>query len=226
MIYFEYFFIFAIIGWIVEVIYQATTKGLIINRGFLNGPICPIYGFGMVSIKIFLDNYPLNSLEIFLLGLTLATLIELIGGIILHATFGIRLWDYSNMPFNFRGYICAKFSLMWGIGILTAVKVICPVIDRTYIPENTAWAIIHICMLVLIIDWSVSFSIAIGLSNKIQQLKILQEKMRILSDLLSQTIGNNALKTTNAIEETKIQLALAKTEAEKELKEKKEELSQ
>lgn len=81
-----YFLIYSFLGWVVEVVYQALEKGLVVNRGFLNGPVCPIYGFGVVGLFLLMDAVSTRNLqalslwEIFICGALLATLIELIGG--------------------------------------------------------------------------------------------------------------------------------------------------
>ena len=82
----EYFLVFSFLGWCVEVAYQAVSKGLVVNRGFLNGPVCPIYGFGVLAVFFLLqitgegEFYEQNALKVFLFGVVLATAVELFGG--------------------------------------------------------------------------------------------------------------------------------------------------
>ena len=221
----EYFFLFSFFGWGIEVIYQATSKGLIVNRGFLNGPICPIYGTGMVAIKILLDSAPdISSLELFIFGTLFSSLIELTGGFILHKLFHARWWDYSDKPLNFHGYICLEFSLIWGVATLTTVKVICPAADNLYLPDDLMNVIIAFCMLVFLVDLSASIAAAVGLNKKLTEIDRLQSRLRVVSDPLSRQIGTNALETSQKIEATKQQLLQAEAEIEKELEAKKAEL--
>lgn len=215
-----YFIIFSFFGWCLEVVYQATSKGLIINRGFLNGPVCPIYGFGIISLKLFFSNLTPSSLEIFLYGVIFSTIIELIGGYILFKIFKCRWWDYSDKPFNLKGYICLEFSLIWGIGVLLTVKLIWPTIDKI----NFDNYIIHICiicaLILMIIDFILSIIFLIGLHKKINELSELRHDLRKTSDKLSEFIGTNALETKNKIEYSQVKLELAKVECEEDLKEK------
>ena len=108
----EFFMIYSFLGWCLEVVYHAVSKGMIVNRGFLNGPVCPIYGFGVVSIFIMVhllstnkdgmlsqDIGQVSALAIFLGGVVLSTLIELIGGFALDKIFHARWWDYSDKHF-------------------------------------------------------------------------------------------------------------------------------
>lgn len=123
-----YFLIYSFGGWALEVVYHAVACGKVINRGFLNGPVCPVYGFGVLSVFAMMNTfqgsgYQLNDGMIFLFGVILATAVELIAGWLLDVCFHARWWDYSNKPLNFHGYICLEFSLIWGVAILLVVKV-------------------------------------------------------------------------------------------------------
>ena len=117
-----YFFIYAVLGWCVEVIFCTATTGQWVNRGFLNGPLCPIYGFGMVIVLLCL--IPLQgSLPLLFLGSFLLTsALELVTGFVLKKAFHTTWWDYSDQPFNLGGYVCLGFSLAWGLGGMAAVS--------------------------------------------------------------------------------------------------------
>ena len=109
-----YFLIYSFGGWALEVVYHAVACGKVINRGFLNGPVCPVYGFGVLSVFAMMNTfqgsgYQLNDGMIFLFGVILATAVELIAGWLLDVCFHARWWDYSNKPLNFHGYICLEF---------------------------------------------------------------------------------------------------------------------
>ena len=108
-------------------VYAAATTGQIVNRGFLNGPVCPIYGFGMVIVLFALTPFAHSTLALY------------IGGVILPVRWSwwaaghlqalhTRWWDYSDKPFNIGGYICLEFSLLWGVGTLVMMKAIHPTI--------------------------------------------------------------------------------------------------
>lgn len=117
-----WFFLYGFIGWGVEVVYAAIKTHKLVNRGFLCGPICPIYGFGMVGLIYSVSLIPMpdsgsmSAVAIFFIGMILTTAIELVGGWALFKIYHIRWWDYSNMKFNLGGYICPQFSLLWGLG--------------------------------------------------------------------------------------------------------------
>ncbi|MBR2540884.1 MAG: hypothetical protein IKE85_08715 [Mogibacterium sp.] len=217
----EYFLVFSFLGWCTEVVYQAASKGLVINRGFLNGPVCPIYGFGVLAVFLMLQSlsdepfYEQNALVVFIFGVVLSTAIELFGGWILDKAFHARWWDYSDRPFNLHGYICLQFSLMWGFAILVVVRAVYPMLSHTlsYIPERVGWVLIIIFSIVYCADFAVSVSVMIGLNKRMAELDEMQRKMRVVSNDLSDRIGSRTLETAKRVDEVKVQAALAGAEA-------------
>ena len=123
-----YFLIYSCLGWCLEVVYAAATTGQIVNRGFLNGPVCPIYGFGMVIVLFVLTPFEHSTLALYIGGVILPSALELVGGWALYKLYHTRWWDYSDKPFNIGGYICLEFSLLWGVGTLVMMKAIHPTI--------------------------------------------------------------------------------------------------
>lgn len=107
------FFVGSTLGWIIELFFRRIVHKAWVNPGFLIGPYLPIYGFGLCTLTLIYNmflNYPW-WLNILLMGITM-TLLELIGGLSFLKN-GLKLWDYSNMPFNYKGIICPTFSLIW-----------------------------------------------------------------------------------------------------------------
>lgn len=122
------FFTYAILGWCLEVAFHALVTGKFINRGFLNGPWCPVYGFGASAVLACL--LPLRgSVPLLFLGSLLVTsALEWLTGFVLEQLFHQRWWDYSDEPFNLNGYICLRFSLAWGLACLLVVDFIHPTV--------------------------------------------------------------------------------------------------
>ena len=108
------FFIYAFFGWCIEVVFCGLNEGHFINRGFLNGPVCPIYGVGGVIVVLCLTPIKDNIFLLFVGSALLTSILELITGFALDKIFHARWWDYTDMPFNIGGYICLKFSIYWG----------------------------------------------------------------------------------------------------------------
>ena len=215
-----YFLIYSFGGWVVEVIFHAVALGTVVNRGFQNGPVCPVYGFGVLSVFAMINTiqssgYQMSDGIIFLFGVILATVVELIAGWLLDVCFHARWWDYSDKPLNFHGYICLEFSLIWGLAIVLVVKVF-----QKYVENNTStqadsafgWLILAILYCVYLADLIVTVAVIRGLNQKLTRLDTIRSDMRIVSDKLSDTVANTTIDTAQAIGEGKVQTALAKAE--------------
>lgn len=228
---FSYFVIYSFVGWVVEVIYQALKKGKIINRGFLNGPVCPIYGFGMVAVLLFFDYIDIGSLQeasgvfLFAIGVLFSTAIELFGGWTLDKLFHTKWWDYSKEKYNLHGYICLKFSIIWGIGVVFIMHVIHPLVQKfsvNLVPSKIGWWILAILYIIYFIDLVVTVTEIIGLNKQIKQLEETKASLRVVSDAISTRVGESAIRTSQRIEESQIQSELAREKVKDDLLMKKE----
>ena len=204
-----FFLVYAVIGWITEVIYQAISKGIVVNRGFLNGPICPIYGFGSLFVILLvkalgLDHSSFTSdLQVFLLGMLLSTMLELVGGYALLKIFHARWWDYTSKPFNYHGYICLESSIIWGFGILIVVRRIQPFVEAVFGDLGTSIfgiILLLIAYITFISDFAVSVLITLGLNKKITRLDDMKKSMTEFSDSLSTRIGDDAISAKEKVD--------------------------
>ena len=109
-----FFFIYSFAGWCIEVCCAAIQKRKFVNRGFVNGPLCPIYGSGAVLFAIFLPELKEAPFFLFLAGAILASILEFTTGALLEKLFHRKWWDYSDIKWNYEGYVCLPFSLIWG----------------------------------------------------------------------------------------------------------------
>ena len=219
-----YFLIYSFIGWVVEVIFHAVTLGKVINRGFLNGPVCPVYGFGVLSVfamvaclggaeGAMVESVPLWQL--FLGGVLLATAVELLAGWALDKLFHARWWDYTDRPFNFHGYICLEFSLIWGLAIAFVVREVQPYIRRfsgTAIPERVGWPLLLIMYLAFAADVVVTVLTVLRLNRQLEELDRLRTSMRTVSDGMSRVIGGGTVRTVQEIEHGREKMKQAGTE--------------
>ena len=110
-----YFFLFAFIGWLMETLYAIYNLGHFTKRGFLYGPICPIYGYGALILILFLGKYRKNNFKLFIYAAVLFSVFEYIASYALDALFSMHWWDYSNEFFNLNGRISIFYSFAWGI---------------------------------------------------------------------------------------------------------------
>lgn len=132
-----YFTFYAFSGWLLGTVFAAICQGKFINRGFLNGFFCPLYGFSAVLIILSADwadaAFGTNTTSLFisiLLAVILVTALEYATGFVLEKIFHCKWWDYKNNFANIHGYICLQYSLLWGLLALLLLRVVHPVIAR------------------------------------------------------------------------------------------------
>ena len=215
-----WFFLYGCIGWCVEVVYAAVKVHKLVNRGFLCGPICPIYGFGMVGLVYSVQLIPLpdsgsmSAVSIFFIGMVLTTAIELVGGWVLYKLYHIRWWDYSKMKYNLGGYICPQFSLLWGLGSVLMIKVVHPLLARgsNPMPFRVMLILDIVLLIIFVVDVIVSTAAAIGLNKYLSEIDELRARLRVTSDKLTTVLGTGAMTADTVLDEQKLLLALAKLE--------------
>ncbi|MEF9945858.1 MAG: putative ABC transporter permease [Lachnospiraceae bacterium] len=109
-----WFFVYSVLGWMIESLYMSICNRKLTNRGFVKGPFCPIYGVGALTVFFLLQPYSNHGVVLFVLGSFLATFLEFITAAIMNRFFGEIWWDYTDKPFNFRGVVCLESSIAWG----------------------------------------------------------------------------------------------------------------
>ena len=214
------FCLYAFLGWCVEVAFVAVTCGRVVNRGFLNGPVCPIYGFGMLGVLYLLRPVEENLLLLFLGGMVLASALELAGGWALNRLFHTRWWDYSNEPFNLGGYICLKFSLMWGLGTVMVVRLVHPALYDLFlwIPRRLGVGLEVVLTLIFLADLAATVVTVMGLERDLKELHELAGTLRRGSDMLTQKVGGAAQAADTRLYEGRLEWQLAKAEGREEWK--------
>lgn len=120
------FFIYSFIGWLWETVYCSIKAKKFVYRGFLIGPYCPIYGFGILGVLYFLEPLRQNIIILYLLSTILVTILEYITSYGLEKIFHASWWDYKDVPLNLNGRVALPVSLFWGIGCVLIVRVIHP----------------------------------------------------------------------------------------------------
>ncbi len=191
----HYFIIYSILGWCAEVIFHTLTCGDFSNRGFLNGPVCPIYGAGMVLIIVCLE--PLMDekwIVVFIGSFVLTTVLEWLTGVLLDKIFHQRWWDYSEEPFNIGGYICLRFSLCWGFAGLFIMYFVHPPIAHfvNWLPQWLGWTLIAVIGALYIIDAAVTVRGMLSLNTRIRSLEETAARLRELSDDLGERLHERA----------------------------------
>lgn len=160
-----YFFICGCVGWVLECIYAYIVLGKVVNRGFLYGPICPIYGYGAVIMIIISEYIQKRKANLFSKFLTFAitfTILEYVTSLVLELIFHQRWWDYTNELLNIKGRVCIMFSFMFGVmGIIFTEWLYKPskkLIQRIRekIATKTIWDILKVTTVIWIADTIIS----------------------------------------------------------------------
>ena len=172
--YFFMFLIFSILGWITECIYcSISERKIVINRGYLIGPYCPIYGIGVIYGYTFLTLFESNPILLFVMAMIGASILEYITSYTMEKLFNARWWDYSDKPVNINGRICLRNAIMFGlIGIIftySAKPLFVDLVDM--IPDNTLILFNLILMFFFTIDNIVSFNIMNKIKNNFTSIK-------------------------------------------------------
>lgn len=195
----SYFFIYSFLGWLVEVGYAYMNQKKFVNRGFLHGPICPIYGTSILSMVLLLNNFNGNLFSLFIITTLITSTMEYFTGYLLEKIFKKKYWDYTDDPFNIHGRICIPFSIMWGTVSIGVIKIVHPIVSLVVnsFSINLLIFIIYSLFIFFILDLSstlakfinlkkinINFQLDIGVlshsyrSNNIS--KTLEEKIQIL----------------------------------------------
>ena len=187
-----------------EVSFQAVKTGRFINRGFLNGPLCPIYGFGALGVIYFLtDIGKTNKLVLFFGSVFIATALELVGGFLLEKIFHKKWWDYSEMRYNLGGYICVEFSILWGLACFVLYEAVHPLVQRLFgflNPKFIFYANI-VLLIIFAVDLVQTILTLIGLNKKFKRLESAGLDIRGVSDDIGRRVYDRTMKAMSKKEE-------------------------
>lgn len=189
------FFIYAFLGWCTEVCYVTLLKGEFVNRGFLNGPLCQIYGFGAVLVLSLLLPLRESKLLLFLCGTLLTSALEWLTGFLLEKLFHQRWWDYSDEPFNLGGYVCLRFSLGWGAACLFVVYLLHPTVELVIhlLPRPVGTVLLCALMVAMAADLAATVNTITKFNRRLSQIDELAAKMRELSDEIGENLADKVL---------------------------------
>lgn len=125
----NWFFIYSFLGWVWETGYVSVKHGKFVNRGFVSGPFCTIYGFGALSVYLILKPVSDNLFLLYVGGVIVATALEYVTAVLMESIFHTSWWDYSDQKYNFQGRICLGVSLGWGVFTVALFRIIHPVVE-------------------------------------------------------------------------------------------------
>lgn len=189
-----FFFLYGFLGWCTEVAFQAIRQGKFVNRGFVNGPICSIYGFGVLSVLLVLEPLKDNLLILFLGSVVFTSLLEFLTGWVLEKLFHDKWWDYTNRPLNIKGYVCLEFSLAWGVACVVVVDLIHPLIVKlvNLVPATLGWILLAAFGAAWVADHIVTIIEVCKLPKRLRAIQAIEDALTAVSDEIGENIYKGA----------------------------------
>lgn len=183
------FFIYSILGWIMEVINGFIKTKKVVNRGFLIGPYCPIYGTGVILITILLKKYMEDRIITFIMSMLICGILEYFTSYFMEKFFNARWWDYSNRKMNINGRICLETLIPFGIFSFVILYFINPffieILDKP--PEIIEIILAVVFSIILTIDTTISFKIILNL-KQVSNLKTISQNVKDNTEEISQKV--------------------------------------
>ena len=187
---FTIFFVYSVFGWFVESVWVSVRYDKFINRGFLIGPYCPIYGLGSLMIISYLEQYKSNLLTVFLLAIVICSVLEYLTSYIMEKLFKARWWDYSYAKFNLNGRICGKNAILFGIGGVFIIYVAHPFLNGLFQFINpTVLLIISIIFFVIFLtDVIVSLNVINRFKKTITSVDVRKDSTQDFTKMVNETL--------------------------------------
>lgn len=209
------FFFYSAIGWLIESIYCSIGEKRLINRGFLTGPMCPIYGTGALVMTIFLYNpFTDKPLYVFLLGMIICDLVEYITSFLMETLFHARWWDYTYEFANIKGRICLKHTLYWGVASIVFVYLVHPYVDAVISSLNSVVLryILTVILVIFAIDVINSFRKALDIRNLLLKLNSMLDTTMTAFNTVKNSITNAYINMQDNVEKQNEKISGAQNE--------------
>ncbi len=168
--YFLLFIIFSFAGWVMETLLNVIRDKKVVKRGFLFGPVCPIYGFAVILCEVLLYGRINNIFLLFIVGFILTGVMEYATHFVMEKLFHAMWWDYSNRRFNIKGRVYLKGLIYFGIGVVLIVRLVLPLYDKLLaeLPDKALYIICFILYSILIVDFATTIVDLKGIINTLK----------------------------------------------------------
>ena len=188
-----FFYIYCFFGWIIESTYVSVCTGNWVNRGFMRGPVIPIYGTGAIIILFAVIPFRTSPILVFIIGTIAASVLEFVTGFVMERIYKVRYWDYSDKLFNLCGYICLFNSLCWGVLSILLIYLVHSWVEKGVLFLND--------MVLLSIDSGISSLFIVDLFNSsttaVELKKMLANSQKLKDDLMN--VHNKMIEFNTAI---------------------------
>lgn len=193
-----YFFCYAVIGYIIEVLYCSFYEKRLVNRGFLHGPYLPIYGFGSLIILLLFQNKTTHPLLVFVLTFILTSMLEYVTSYLLERLFNAKLWDYSTYRFNLHGRVCLLNSTLFGLLGLLVIYGIHPFVSEVIQSMEPR--------LLNTLSTAIVVVVSIDATSSVFQMAAFQKQLGLLKLSGNKHLEQLALRLDEELEELKVRL--------------------
>jgi uncharacterized membrane protein len=189
-----FFYIYCVFGWIFESTYVSLKSKHIVNRGFLKGPMIPIYGSGAIMMIIATTPVKGNIILEYIMGMIGATLLEYVVGAAMESLFKVKYWDYSNQRFHIKGYICLSSTICWGfLSVLLAEVIHVPVEKAVFSLEPIVLNTIVVVITILFVIDTISSAkaafdlrtVLVALTKAKEEIAVLQYQLELKKDIIA-----------------------------------------
>lgn len=215
------FYIYCFLGWIFESIVVSVQQKRLVNRGFLRGPMLPIYGFGatiMLHVALPLAGHPV---QIYFAGLVVATAFEYVVGVLMEAIFKVKYWDYSEHRFQFQGRICLQSSLAWGALSVLLRYVLHPPVEWLLEEYGTVPLVFTVAVLSVyfLTDVTASVKTALDFASLLKELDAMRANVDQMREQFAAAAWEKRAELTAAAQEQRDRLATVAEEGREKLAE-------
>lgn len=208
------FYIYCFCGWVFESAVVSVQQKRPVNRGFLRGPMLPIYGFGatiMLHVSLPLAGHPV---QIYFAGMVVATAFEYVVGVVMEAIFKVKYWDYSEHRFQFQGRICLQSSLAWGVLSVLLVYVLHPPVEYLLEQFNLLPLVFTASVLSVyfLTDVAASVKTALDFAKLLEELDTMRANVDAMREQFAAAASQKRAELTAAAQEAREQLVDAAQE--------------
>lgn len=184
------FFVFSAIGWTIETIYCSLGNKKFINRGFLYGPVCPIYGAGALIFEVLVaplgDPIGKRWWLVVITGMILADILEYLTSYIMEKLFNARWWDYSDNFLNLHGRICFKHTCYWGLFSFLFVYVVSPIYNSVvgFVPQNIRNIAVGVIFVIFLVDLVFTVKATLDIHKLMKKIDSFKTSLNEYGDIL------------------------------------------
>lgn len=194
-----FFYFYCFFGWVFESTFVSVKSRKFVNRGFMRGPLLPIYGSGAIMMLVVSMPFQDNIILTYIAGCIGATVLELVTGMTMEALFKVRYWDYSNQKFNYKGHICLSSTIAWGFLTILMTEFVHKGVEKIVlaIPSLLLSILTIIITVCIVSDFTLSFKAALDLRDVLVGLEKAKDEMERIQRRLDVLIAvaNDEIET-------------------------------